>query len=383
MPLYLDYAATTPVRSEAAAAVMEVLTDGYGNPSSLYAPGRQAAAALKTRRTQLAQAVGCLPEELFFTSCGTEGDNWAILAAAEAGKRKGKHLITTAIEHAAVLEPIKALELRGYEVTYLEPNGAGVVSPEDLKAALRPDTVLVSMMLVNNELGSVQPVSEAARLVKAFDRDILFHTDAVQGFLKIPFTPKTLGVDLLTLSGHKVHAPKGIGALWIKKDLLTRNRVKPLLPGGGQENGLRSGTESTALIAGFAEAARLGRAEFEAAYANMKDVKAYAVRTLPEQVEGLRVLCDGAAPHILPLSLPSYKSQVLVRWLSDRGVYLSSGSACHRGRASHVYAAMKLPKPVLDGVLRVSFDGSTTRADVDRLAAALAEARAALLPTLS
>lgn len=383
MPIYLDYAATTPVRPESAAAVMEVLTEGYGNPSSLYAPGRQAAAALKNRRAQLAQAVGCLPEELYFTSCGTEGDNWAIRAAIDAGKRRGKHIITTAIEHAAVLEPLKLLEAKGFEVTYLRPDENGVVSLEELKAALRPDTVLVTMMLVNNELGTVQPVAEAVRLVKAFDRDILFHTDAVQAFLKIPFTPKELGVDLLTLSGHKIHAPKGIGALYIKKELLSRNRIKPLLPGGGQEGGLRSGTESTALIAGFAEAARLGKAEFQAAYDRMREVKAYAAQILPRRVDGLLILCNGAAPHILPLSLPSYKSQVMVRVLSDQGVYLSSGSACHKGKASHVYAALNLSKPVLDGVLRVSFDAATTKADIDHLADALLSAKNALFPTLS
>lgn len=381
MPIYLDYAATTPVRPEAAQAVMTVLTEQYGNPSALYALGRQAAADLKTRRSQLAAAVGCLPEELFFTSCGTEGDNWAIRAAVDIGRRKGKHIITTAIEHAAILEPLKALELQGYEVTYLQPDENGVVSLDDLKAALRKDTILVTMMLVNNELGTIQPVKESVKLVKSFDKDILFHTDAVQAFLKIPFTPKELGVDLLTLSGHKIHGPKGIGALYIKKDVV--RKVKPLLPGGGQENGLRSGTESTALIAGFAEATRLGKAEFSAAYEHMKAVKAYAVETLPTKVEGLQIICDSAAPHILAFSMPSYKSQVLVRWLSDQGIYLSAGSACHKGKASHVYASLKLPKSVLDGVLRISFDGATTTSDIDALCDALVAAKTTLFTTLS
>jgi len=381
MALYLDYAATTPVRPESAAAVMEVLNEGFGNPSALYAAGREAAAAVKTRRAQLAAAVGCAPEELFFTSCGTEGNNWAIRSAVEMNRRKGKHLITTAIEHAAVLEPMRLLALQGYEVTYLQPGPDGVVSLEELKAALRPDTILVSMMLVNNELGSVQPVAQAAKLVKAFDKDIFFHCDAVQGFLKVPFTPKALGVDFLTLSGHKIHAPKGIGALYIKKDLI--KKMKPLLAGGGQEGGLRSGTESTALIAGFCEAARLGKEEFAAAAAHMAEIKAYAMEVLPERVDGLQILCKGEAPHVLPISLPGYKSEVLVRLLSDKGVYLSSGSACHKGKASHVYAGLKLPKAVLDGVLRLSFDPAVTKEDIDTLAQSLAEVKASTFKTLS
>ena len=381
MPLYLDYAATTPVRAESAQAVTRVLQESFGNPSSLYAPGRQAAADLKAHRTMVAGALGCAPEELFFTSCGTESNNWAIRAALELGRRRGKHIITTAIEHAAVLEPLRLLELQGYEVTRLTPDETGRVSPADLEAALREDTVLVSMMLVNNELGSVQPVAECVKLTKAFSKDILFHTDAVQGFLKVPFTPKSLGVDLLSVSGHKIHAPKGVGALFMKKDLI--KKMKPLLAGGGQESGLRSGTESTALIAGFGEAARLGKAEAPAAQAAMKAVKDYAQATLPAKVEGMQILCATEAPHILAFSLPSYKSQVLVRYLSDLGVYVSAGSACHKGAASHVYAALKLPKSVLDGVLRISFDAATTPADIDTLADALNQAKSALFTTLS
>ena len=247
---YFDNAATTPVRPEAVQAAVEAMTQGWGNPSSRYALGTQAAEAVKNHRAQVAAGLGCRPEELFFTSCGSEGDNWAIQGAVELGRRTGKHIITTAYEHAAVLEPCKALERQGYEVTYLQPDRAGNISLDDLEGALRPDTVLVSMMLVNNELGTVLPVAQAAKLVHQKTK-ALVHCDAVQGFLKVPFTPKELGVDLLTVSGHKIHAPKGIGALYIRGGL----KFPPMIRGGGQENGLRSGTEATAQIAAFAAAA--------------------------------------------------------------------------------------------------------------------------------
>ena len=239
---YLDNAATTPVCLEAAQSATFEMEAGYGHPSARYAFGQNAAKRLQENRTTVARALGCLPEELYFTSCGTEGDNWAIQGAVEYGRRRGRHIITTAIEHSAVLEPLKALEAKGYTVTRLKPDRSGHVSPEDLRAALREDTVLVSMMLVNNELGTLQPVAECARITKAYCPDILFHTDAVQAFLKVPFTPKELGVDLLTISGHKVRAPKGIGAQYIRKGL----KLPPLLRGGGQEGAMRPGTEPTA-----------------------------------------------------------------------------------------------------------------------------------------
>ena len=214
---YFDNAATTPVRPEAVQAAVEAMTEGWGNPSSRYALGREAAARVAGWRGDVAAGLGCRPEEVFFTSCGSEGDNWAIRGAVELGKRRGSHIITTAIEHAAVLEPCRELERQGYEVTYLRPDREGNISLEELEAALRPDTVLVSMMLVNNELGTVLPVAQAARLVRRLGSSALIHCDGVQGFLKIPFTPAELGVDLLTVSGHKIHAPKGIGALYIRR----------------------------------------------------------------------------------------------------------------------------------------------------------------------
>ena len=376
---YLDNAATTPVRREAAQAALIAMTEGWGNPSARYALGSQVAAQVKEWRSDVAKSLGCAAEEVFFTSCGTEGDNWAIQIALEAGKRKGKHIITTAIEHSAVLEPCRMLERQGYEVTYLQPDRQGNISVEDLKQALRPDTILVSMMLVNNEMGTILPVAEAAKAIKRAGSPALLHCDAVQGFLKVPFTPKQLGVDLLAISGHKIHAPKGIGALYIKKGL----KVTPMIRGGGQEEGLRSGTEATSQIAAFAAAVREGKANLERDLAHMAGLKEYACRRLTEECSALKVLTEGGAPHILPVSLVGYKSEVVVRFLSDRGIYLSSGSACHKGKPSHVYAALKLPKKEQDGVLRISFSYDTTREDIDALAQGLKEAQEQLFTSLS
>ena len=376
---YLDNAATTQTRPEAAQAAVTAMTEEWGNPSSRYAFGQEASGRLKEHRAQVAAGLGCRPEEVYFLSCGTEGDNWAIAAAVEKNRRKGKHIITTAIEHAAVLEPIRELERQGYEVTWLQPDQQGIITAEQVEAALRPDTILVAMMLVNNELGTVLPVAETARAIRAARCPALLHCDAVQGFLKVPFTPEGLGVDTLAVSGHKVHAPKGIGALYIRRGL----RLPPLIRGGGQEKGLRSGTEPTAQTAAFAAAVEAGRASLERDLAHMRELKDYAARTLREQVPGLELIGAGTAPHILPVTLPGYKSEVVLRVLSDRGIYVSSGSACHKGKPSHVYAALKLPKPQLDGILRISFSYDTAREDVDALVQGLKEAQAQLFTSLS
>lgn len=377
--IYLDNAATTRVCPQAAQAALGAMTEQYGNPSSRYPLGREAAKRLKDQRSQVAAVLGCAAEEIFFTSCGTEGDNWAIRGAVELGKRKGKHIITTAFEHSAVLEPCKALEREGYEVTWLRPDKTGHISIDDLTAALRPDTVLVSMMLVNNELGTIQPVAEAARAIKAAHSPALLHTDAVQAFLKIPFTPKALGVDLLTISGHKVRAPKGVGALYIRKGL----RFPPLMLGGGQEEGMRPGTEATAQTAAFAAACAVGKAEMNSYTTRMKELKEYALDSLLGAIPELKQVGESDAPHILCLTLPGYKSEVLVRVLGDMGVCVSAGSACHRGKPSHVFAAMGLPKNEMDGAFRVSFSPDSTREDVDGLREALIKARDTLFTTLS
>jgi cysteine desulfurase len=361
--IYLDNAATTQVCPEAAQAALAAMTVDFGNPSSIHSFGREAARLVAAGRADVAFAMGCAPEEIFFISCGTEGDNWAVRGAVELGRRKGRHIITTSIEHSAVLAPIKALEREGCCVTYLNPDKAGNISIAELAAALRSDTVLVSIMLVNNELGSVQNLAGAARAIRESGSPALLHSDAVQGFLKIPFTPKELGVDLLTISGHKFHAPKGIGALYIKKGL----KLPPLFIGGGQEAGLRPGTEPTSQIAAMAAACRAWRPEYRA---HMAGIKAYALEKL-RAVPGLEIVCPGDAPHICAISLPGYPSEMLVRSLSDAGIYVSSGSACHRGRPSHVFAALGLPKQVLMGVLRISFSSDSTEGDIDALCDAL------------
>lgn len=374
---YFDYAATTPVHPAAAEALMQALSQ-FGNPSSRYPIGRDAAAVVKTQREVITKAVGCSPAELFFTSGGTEGDNWAIRKGVELNRRKGKHIITTAIEHAAVLETCKDLERQGYALTVLKPDRAGRIQPQQVLDALRPDTALISMMAVNNETGVILPVQETVRAVKAQDPHVLIHCDAVQGFLKLPYSLASTGADFIAISGHKIGAPKGIGALCIRKGL----KLAPLLTGGGQEEGLRSGTEPTAQIAAFAAAVeamvqdrdRLQRTEA---------IKTYTLDKLQAALPKLQILSRGDAPHITAVSLPGYKSEVVVRVLGDQGICISSGSACHKGKPSHVFAAMGLPKPLLDGALRLSFSPNSTEEEADRLVAALKAASEQLFPTLS
>ena len=374
---YFDYAATTPVRGEVIAAMTAAL-EQFGNPSSRYPYGAQAAKRVKEDRATVAQALGCAPDEVFFTSCGTEGDNWAIRKGVEMNRRKGRHIVTTAVEHAAVLETCKDLEQQGYEVTYLKPDKTGHIAVDDLRAALRPDTALVSMMLVNNELGTVFPIAQCVQAVKDYDRGILFHCDAVQGFLKLPTVLTGLGTDLVTVSGHKLGAPKGVGALYVKKGV----RLRPLLTGGGQEEGLRSGTEATAQIAGFAEACRQIMAD-RTRLERMQAIKDYALDRLKAEIPKLEVISTGDAPHICAVTLPGYKSEVVVRVLGDQGVCISSGSACHKGKPSHVFAALGLPKPWLDGALRISFSPDSTQDEADRLVSALKGAADRLFTTLS
>ena len=369
--IYLDHAATTRVLPEAAQAALRVMTEDFGNPSSLHHLGVRAAKEVADHRAEVAAALGCKADEVYFTSCGTEGDNWAIQLAVHHGRHKGKHIITTAVEHAAVLEPCKALELQGYEVSYLHPDATGHIRLEALEEALRPDTVLVSMMLVNNETGSIQPVADAARLLKRKKSNALLHCDAVQGFLKLPFTVKSLGADLITISGHKIGAPKGVGALYVSPRL---HPMIPMIRGGGQEKAMRSGTEATPQIAAFAAACKLGHTALREHMDYLTELKAYTLDKLRAEVPGLVVVSEGDAPHILAISLPGYPSQVVVRYLSDKGICLSSGSACHKGKASHVYAAMNLSKAVRDGMLRVSLGPSNTKEEIDALADALLSA---------
>ena len=365
--IYLDHAATTPVPEEVARDVYDTLVSRWGNPSSQYPFGKQAKTQLDAARETVAAALGCKASELVFTSCGSESDNWAIRLAVHQNRHAGRHIITTAVEHSAVLEPCRALEQEGYSVTYLKPDKNGNITVSQVDAALRDDTALVTMMLVNNETGCIFPVAEVARLLKAKKSRALLHTDAVQAFLKVPFRASTLGADLISVSGHKIGAPKGIGALYLGERV---RAPQPLIYGGGQEQGLRSGTEATGQIAGFARAVSLRCEHLEETLAHMAAVKAYAEKTLLALPDVVRV-GSGEAPHILSLSLVGYPSANVVTELGAQGICISAGSACHRGQMSHVYRAMGLDKKTAAGVLRVSFGPETTTDDIDALAAAL------------
>lgn len=376
--VYFDNAATTPVPKAVADAMYEVLTAHFGNPSSQYPIGVEMKKAVEGWRAVIAGALGCPAERLYFTSCGTESDNWAIRLAAHQNRRVGKHIITTVVEHSAVLEPCRQLEQEGYAVTYLAPDRQGNITAQQVADALREDTALVSVMLVNNETGCVFPVVEIARLLRERGSRALLHTDAVQAFLKLPFRADTLGADLISVSGHKLNAPKGVGALYIGPRC---RAVRPLLAGGGQERGLRSGTEATAQIAGFAKAVELRLEGYEEKLARMAQLKQYALEQLLT-IDGVVRIGNGDAPHILSVSLVGYPSANVVTELGAQGICISAGSACHRGKLSHVYAAMKLDKKTAAGVLRVSFAPETTREEIDAFVSALRKHKETRFPML-
>ncbi|MEA4994428.1 MAG: cysteine desulfurase family protein [Oscillibacter sp.] len=376
--IYLDHAATTPVPKAVAEEMVRVLTEEYGNPSSQYAYGRRAKSLVEDCRGTVAQALGCEAARLFFTSCGTESDNWAFTAALWQNRRVGRHIVTTAVEHSAVLERCRWLEQDGYEITRILPNRDGNIPAEKVLEAVRADTALVSVMLVNNETGNVYPISEIAAGLHIKNEKTLLHTDAVQGFLKIPFSAKTLGADFIALSAHKIGGPKGIGALYIGGRV---RGPRALLPGGGQESGFRAGTEATAQIAGFAKAAELRLENFEDKLRHMAEMKAYAVERLGE-IPDLRFIAKGTAPHVLSVSMPGYPSQNVVNELSEAGICISAGSACHQGKPSQVTAALGLEKRVAAGVVRLSFGPETTKEEIDVAADALRRHHDARFPML-
>ncbi|MBQ7692225.1 MAG: cysteine desulfurase [Oscillospiraceae bacterium] len=373
MEHYLDNSATTRVCPEAAQAAMEAMLETYGNPSSTYTKGREAKKLLDRARKSVAGALGCEPGELVFTSCGSESDNWALLSGAESMNRRGRHVITSAVEHDAVRKSAEELERRGYELTYLRPDRTGAVNPAAVRDALRPDTVLVSLMLVNNETGAVTDIAAVSRVLKEAGSAALLHTDAVQGFLKLAFTPKSLGADLISVSGHKIHAPKGIGALYIRKGL----RLRPYILGGAQEEGRRAGTEAVPQIAAFGEAARIAKAGLTENAAHMAALKAFTKEELLKAVPGIQIL-DTAAPHILSVSLPGYRSEVLMNFLEARKIYVSRSSACKKGARSHVLEAIGMDPRRIDGALRIGFSRFNTQEDAEALVAALRDAQGTL-----
>lgn len=374
MEIYLDNAATTKTCPEAAEAAYEMMLGCYGNPSSTHRKGREAKAALDKARKQVCSALGCAAGELVFTSCGSESDNWAVIRGSEFMKRSGKHVITSAAEHDAVRKSFDYLEAEGFEVTRLSPGPDGAVGTEDVISALRPDTVLVSLMLVNNEVGAVTDIPGISAALKSRGSGALLHTDAVQAFMKIPFTPKTLGADMLSISGHKIHAPKGIGALWIRPGL----SLRPYILGGAQENGRRAGTESLPLIAAFGAASEAAAKNFGADSERMRGLRKRAADRLTSEIPGLIVI-GGGAPQILSISLPGYRSEVLMNFLESRNIFVSRSSACKKGGRSHVLEAMRLPSAVTDGALRIGISRFTTAEELDIFCDTLKEAAASLV----
>lgn len=373
MEHYLDNSATTRVCPEAAQAALRAMTEVYGNPSSTHTKGREAKQLLDASRKLVASAMGCAPSELIFTSCGSESDNWALLSGAEAMRRKGNHIITSTVEHDAIRKSAEELERRGYDVTYLKPDSTGSIPVDAVKNALRPDTILVSLMLVNNETGAINDISSVSKLLKSSGSPALLHTDAVQAFMKIPFTPKSLGADMISVSGHKIHAPKGIGALYVRSGL----RLKPYIMGGSQEDGRRAGTEAMPQIAAFGEACRIAKENLAENAAKMAALRQLTIDTLTPAIPELQVI-NGAAPHILSISLPGWRSEVLMNFLEARGVYVSRSSACKKGARSHVLEAIGLDSRVIDGAIRIGLCRYNTEEDIRALCDGLIEAHSTL-----
>lgn len=378
MSIYFDNAASTVVRDEAVEAMTRVMRDTYGNPSSLHGFGRRAKVELDSARGNVASALGAKPECVYFTSGGTEANNWAILGIADSLVRKGRHIVTSAIEHSAVMSPIKKLENHGWDVTYLLPDGFGRISADAFAAALREDTVLASIMLVNNEIGSVNPVGDYSREIKRRGLGTVLHTDAVQALCKIPLTVKSLGAELVAVSSHKLHGPKGIGALYVKDGI----KLSPLILGDTDKKVSRGGTEALPAAVGFGEAARLGCLELADTASAVRGLREYAVDLLKAELPEVVFIGEGDSPFLLSISLPGFMSEVLMTFLDGEGVCVSRSAACSKGARSRTLQAMKLKNDIIDGALRVSFSRYSTREEVERFVCTLKKASETLLKTL-
>ncbi|MCI8553946.1 MAG: cysteine desulfurase [Clostridiales bacterium] len=359
---YLDNSATTAVCPEAAERAAKLMLCCYGNPSSLHRLGAAAQRELDTARAEVARLIGVRPETLIFTSGGTEANNLALFGAAAARRRAGKRIVTTAVEHASVAAACEELERQGYEVVRLKPDADGRIEAEQLEQACTADTILCSVMMVNNETGAIFPVRELAAAARRRAPEVLFHCDAVQAAGKLALHAGRLDVDLMTLSGHKLHAPKGVGALYIRKGA----RLLPRTFGGGQERGLRPGTEPVPLIAAFgAAAAALPPPQEQARH--YETLRRYLLEGLKDRNDVVWHLPANAAPYIVNLSVPGIRSETMLHFLAERGVYISSGSACSKGKRSPVLTAMGLPPAEIDSALRISFSRYNTKEDIDRL----------------
>ncbi len=366
MEAYLDNSATTRAYDEVAALVAKIMTEEYGNPSSVHHMGMVSGERLSQARETIAATLKVEPQEILFTSGGTESDNLALIGVAKANKWRGKHIITTAIEHPAILETTTALEKEGFEITYLPVDETGVVQIEDLKAALREDTILVSMMFVNNEIGSVQKIQEAGEIIKAYNSDIYFHVDAVQGYGKFVIRPKSMKIDLLSVSGHKIHGPKGIGFLYIKKG----TKINPICYGGGQQKGMRSGTENVPGIAGLALAAKMCYENFEDKQNKLYELKEYIIKSLNDRLSDIKVngpACREGAPHIVSVSIKGLAAETVLNMLSSKNIYVSAGSACtsNNPHISDTLQAIGLEKDLLESTIRISMSFMTTKEEID------------------
>ncbi|MCL2105486.1 MAG: cysteine desulfurase [Oscillospiraceae bacterium] len=373
MEAYLDNSATTPPCPEAIAAMREALTTVWGNPSSLHWAGLNAERLLAQSRESLAELFGCEPAEVTFTSGGTESNNLAIFGAANALRRRGRRVVTSAVEHSSIAESVKELASRGFEVVYLSVDRGGRVSEQELMQAINAETILVSLMAVNNEVGSLQPVEVIRRVVQYHRAPALIHCDAVQAFGKLPMQPARLGVDLMTVSSHKIHGPKGAGALYVRRGV----KLNPLVYGGSQENRLRPGTEGMPAIAGFSAAVR--------ALPNPMAIMDY-VSSLRDRLVAGAASMEGvklnsppdALPYLTNLSVPGLQSETMLNFLSERGICVSSGSACAKGKKSRVLRAMGLGDADIAGALRISLSRFTTWEEIDAFLYALNEARLTL-----
>ena len=366
---YLDNSATTKPCEQSIKYLNDAICNNWGNPSSLHSLGINAEEIINSCKKTIATFISCREDEILFTSGGTEANNIAILGAALSRQKRGNRIITTAFEHPSVLETVKALETKGFEVVYLKPQKNGAISLEELKNAINQKTILVSIMLVNNEIGAIQPVSEAAKIVKSSGAPALIHCDAVQGFGKLDIKVSSLGVDLMTFSGHKIHAPKGIGALYKKKGV----NILPNTFGGGQQNGLRSGTEPVPLIAALEGAIKA----LPPISQQINDIQ--KLRDLAAKKLSMLGVCinspNDALPYILNVSLEGYRSETLLHFLDAKGVYVSSGSACSKGATSQTLKALSLSAGRIDSALRISFSRYNTETDIMRLCDALEEAK--------
>jgi cysteine desulfurase len=367
--VYLDHAATTPVRPEVLEAMLPIFQEHFGNPSSFYHRGQEAKRILEDARLRVANCLKAQPHEIYFTSCGTESDNWAIKGVARALESKGRHIITSKIEHHAVLHACEALAHQGYEITCLDVDGDGLVDPEAIRAAIRPDTILVSIMIANNEIGTLQPIAKIGAICR--EKKVLFHTDAVQAAGAVAIDLSTLPVDLLSISGHKLYAPKGVGALYIRKG----SRIATFMDGGAQERNRRAGTENVPYIVGFAKAFELAMAELEASEKRLSalrdDLIEKVLKAVPHsRLNGHRTL---RLPNNANFSFEFIEGESILILLDHYGFECSSGSACTSGSLdpSHVLLAIGLPHEKAHGSLRVTFGKSSEAEDIDRLVEAL------------